>query len=134
VRRAAATIAALAVLTGCGGDDPRPGTLTVDERWTDGPFFIEGHVAFASVRDPSGRLMAAARRLPARRKPPILTRRLAPGRYRVAGHVRSCAPSCTAGLDPPTDHCGASVEIDGDTRVTFVRSERGGCYVDVAQP
>lgn len=134
----AAVLTALAVLAfavaGRGGDDRRAGTLTVDERWTNGPFFVEGHVAYASVRDPSGRQVAAAQRPPTPERRPILTRRLEPARYRVEGYVRSCGGPCELVLDPPTHRCGAWIEIDGATRVTFIRSERNGCYVDVAQP
>ena len=134
MRCAVAAVAVAALLAGCGGDDARPGTLTVDERWTDGPYFIEGHVAFASVHDAAGRQVAKDRRPPAVEKPPILTRRLDPGRYRVEGYVRSCGGSCGAYLDHATDHCSATVSIDGDTRVTFVRSDRTGCYVEVVEP
>ena len=142
MRRAGPCLAAVgvALAAGCGGDDPRSGVLTVDERWTRGPFFIEGHAAFATIGAGGGRRLAEGVRKPGD-DGPLLVRRLEPGRYRVAGYVRSCAPSCgTDGRagDPPSLHCSATVEIAGDTAVTFVRDHGGGgpgtCHVEVEQP
>jgi hypothetical protein len=130
----AALLAASAVaLAGCGNDGARPGTLTVTERWTTGPFFIEGHVAFASINELGGRRIAEGRDDPLHERA-ILVRRLGPGRYRVAGWVRSCGGDCGV-LDPPSEHCSAVVAIDGDTAVTFVRDHRGrgSCRVEIEQ-
>jgi hypothetical protein len=143
VRIWTACLAALltaALVPACGGDDPRPGTLTVDERWTTGPFFIEGHASFASIRVPGGRRVADGVENPPHDRP-TLVRRLDPGRYRVSGHVQSCAPSCGSDGrdgDPPSLHCSAMVEVDGNTAVTFVRDHAGGgagsCHVEIEQP
>ena len=135
MRGVAAYAAIVIAVAGCGEEGAKPGTLTVQERWTRPPGFIEGHVAFASVRDSDGHEVARGDTRPAAREDgPTLSVRLAPGRYRVAGHVRSCSANCAAGLDAATHHCSVSVEIDGDTRVTFVRTPWAGCRAEVAQP
>jgi hypothetical protein len=132
---AALLAASAAALAGCGGDDARPGTLTVDERWADGPHFIEGHVAFASIGEPDGRNIAHGSTGPPEDDRPILVRRLEPGRYRVSGYVRSCAPACPPHpADPPSHICSATITVDGDTAVDFVRDhDRLGCYFEIRQ-
>lgn len=128
-------VAALAC-SGCGGDDAEPGKLLVSERWESHPGFIEGHLAYASLADSRGRVIERAQSNPLEPEEAFLTRRLEPGRYRVEGYVRSCAPACTPRFpgDPPSHRCGADVEIDGDTAVTFVRGQPDGCHVEIAQP
>ena len=128
-------VAAIAC-SGCGGDDSEPGKLLVGERWERGPGFIEGHLAYASVADSRGRVIERASSNPLEPDEAFLTRRLEPGHYRVEGYVRSCAPACTRSYpgDPPSHRCGADLEIDGDTAVTFVRNHPDACHVEIDQP
>jgi D-alanyl-D-alanine dipeptidase len=115
----------VAVLALPAGAEAAPGTLDLRQSLDRSRgLYVEGAVSFVRVRSTRG-WVVVARRV---RKPRFhMTRRLAPGRYRVISYQRPCDGNCRL-LDPPTDRCARPVRIlsGGLTEVgVSVRPGRG---------
>lgn len=115
-----ARLVALLALTafavgGCGGGDgdEGEGVLIVEERLaSSGPFYVEGAISFFELR--SGGVNRLEGRIEER------VRRTVPeGRYELRAWQRPCGGNCEL-LDPPTDHCSGSIDVDGGATTVVV--------------
>jgi hypothetical protein len=150
MRRLIATIGAIAfavLAAGCGsqsdesgGGDPggqptaivqhSPSTLTVATSLsTDGPMYIEGALARLVLRDSDGTVVATAMKWPGKR---VVFDNLDSGTYVLEPALRPCDGNCGY-LDPPTDSCKGSFEIDGDLSVRVKFTVGSPCVVGTAQ-
>jgi hypothetical protein len=77
-----------------------------------GPLYIEGAIYYL-------RTERLGRTTTRRIRQPTTTLRLVPGRYRLRSWARPCDGNCNY-LDPPTDHCTATIRLRTD-RTTRIR-------------
>jgi hypothetical protein len=109
------TAALLVLLPACGSAEaepsaPAPSTLSVTQAYEGGSLYIEGAVWFTRIERSDGSVAATARVAPGEAQ--TFSRTLEPGTYTLDTFQRPCEGSCSAALDPPTDHCATDLELE----------------------
>ena len=122
LRAAALVIAALAT-AGCGASQVKPpaahpATLHVQQEWVGRGMYTEGSYSYVRVARDGDKVVQV--RLSDERTPRA-TLRLDPGSYRLVSFQRPCDGNCGI-LDPPTDQCTKTVEVEADADIALLVS------------
>jgi hypothetical protein len=107
----------------------QPSRLVIHEqRAAGGPMYIEGSLGFLRVAPVASGTDLDATQVPTAapgEAVKIFDERLEPGQYRIVSYQRPCDGNCDY-LDPPTDRCAATLELDaGETREITIHVQPG---------
>jgi hypothetical protein len=111
---AGVALAAGASAADAGDGHASSGTLDLQLRPPGGEVYTEGSVTHVRLVSASGRVVVDRER----EVDPLLSRRLAPGRYRLDTYQRGCSGTC-ARLDPPSARCSRTIVIRAGTTLAL---------------
>jgi hypothetical protein len=134
--RAAAALAAAALLAGCGAaDEPaadpepvEPGLLRFEHSVdTTGPMYIEGAIYHVTVEQDGEPIEDRTIEHDG-----TVTVELAPRGYTVGTYAQVCNGNCGS-LSEPTDRCGAEVDLEaGASATATIVARPGGCTIEIS--